>query len=402
MARMLRHQSWTHWACLRGIGMTDTNETNSDDRVFHLLSEESRVARSARMLDEKKRLNGGQRTDIAQRVLKFMEEHGLSQKTVAHEVGISTTTISEVLRNQYKGKTSDQQLVKLHNWLELAARRENIVRSKKWVETSVARDILWVAQITAETCKIGVVFGPAQLGKTFTLQSIEGEQRFGDPVLIRIDESRLRPFALCRAIAERFEVSDKGTFDRVFHRIIERLKDTKRMLMFDEIERSVFKTIEMIRDLHDQTRCPVLLCGKPAIYAKLGLRTMGDFTEVTDQLAARVVMRRDLTLRTRGENPEPLFSADDVRRLISQAELTVHVDPSAVKWLQDRASTLGMGGLGKALVCLYLACKLAFVKGDTVITAEHLEDVEDYSMGHEDAEAIAETVAQSSGMRRIV
>ncbi len=36
------------------------------------------------------------------------------------------------------------------------------------------------------------------------------------------------------------------------------------------------------------------------------------------------------------------------------------------------------------------------------ITADHLEDVEDLSMGHEDAEVFAEAVAQSSGMRRVV
>jgi len=354
------------------------------------------------MLDEKQRLSDGQRKDIAQRVLKFLEEHELSQKTVAREVGISTTTISEVLRNRYKGKTSDAQLVRLHNWLELASRRENIVGKKTYVETSVAREILQVAAIAAETCKIGVVFGPAQLGKTFTLQSIEGEQRFGDPVLIRVDESRLRPAALCRAIAERFELSVAGTFDRVFRRVVRRLAGTKRMLMFDECERATYKTLEMLRDLHDETGCPLLLCGKPAIYEKLGFRAMGDFSEVTDQLAARVVIRRDLTLRTRGENPEPLFSADDIQRLISKSELKVHVDSEAIKWLQDHASTLGLGGLGKALVCLYLAYKLAFVQGDNSITVRHLEDVEDLSMGHEDAEVVAEAVAHSMGIRRVV
>ncbi len=382
--------------------MNEPNEANRGDIAFDLLSEESRVARSARMLDENQRLEDGQRKDIAQRVLRFIDEHDLSQKTVAREVGISTTTISEVLRNQYKGKTSNQQLVKLHNWLELAARRENIIHSKRFVETSVAREVIQVASITAETCMIGVLFGPAHIGKTFTLQSIEGDQQFGDPVYIRIDESLLRPFALCRAIAERFDLSVNGTFDRVLRRLIQRLTGTKRMLIFDEVERAVYRTLELIRDVHDKTGCPVLLCGKPEIYEKLGFRHAGDFAKVTDQLAARVVVRRDLTLRTRGEHPEPLFTADDIRKLIKQSDLKLHVDQSAVKWLQDRASSLGTGGIGNALVCLYLACKVAFVQGDSAITAAHLEDVEDLSMGHEDAATVAEAVANSSGIRRVV
>ncbi len=225
--------------------------------------------------------------------------------------------------------------------------------------------------------------------KTFTLKAIEGDQRYGDPVLVRIDETLLRPFALCRALASRFELSIHGTFDTVFSRVVKRLTGTQRMIMFDEVERVAYRTLELIRDLHDLTGCPVLLCGKPTVYAKLGFRSVGDFSEVTDQLAARIVVRRDLTERTRGDNPEPLFTLKDIRNLVRGSQLKLHVTPDAEKWLQSRASTLGMGGIGKALVCFYLASKLAFVKGDATITAEHLEDVDHLSMGHEDAEEVA-------------
>lgn len=377
-------------------------KANDGDRPFDLVAQEGRVSRTARMLNENAKLKPNQRSDITERVLKFIEEQGLTQVAVAREVGISKTTISDVLRQQYAGKTSDAQLIKLHNWLELAARRENIVRTRKFVETTVARDILNVASMVAETCKIGVVFGPAQIDKTFTLKAIEGDQCFGDPILIRVDETLLRPFALCRALASRFELSQNGTFDAVFRRVVKRLVDTKRMLMFDEIERVAYRTLEMIRDLHDETGCPILLCGKPAIYSKLGFRQVGDFSEVTDQLAARIVVRRDLTERTRGNKPQPLLTREDIRKLVKQSELKIHVTPDAEKWLQSRASTLGLGGIGSTLVCLYLAFKLAYVKGDPKITAQHLEDVNDLAMGHEDAERIAEVVAESSGMRRVV
>ena len=44
----------------------------------------------------------------------------------------------------------------------------------------------------------------------------------------------------------------------------------------------------------------MLFAGKPCIYERLGFRDLGDFPEVTDQLASRIVMKRDLTERTRG------------------------------------------------------------------------------------------------------
>jgi hypothetical protein len=193
-----------------------------------------------------------------------------------------------------------------------------------------------------------------------------------------------------------------GTFDRVFRRIVKRLVGTKRCLIFDEVERSGYKTLEMLRDLHDETGCPVLLCGKPAIYGKLGFRSMGEFSEVTDQLAGRIVIRRDLTERTRGKNPQPLYSLEDIRQLIHQHDLQLKVEPEAVQWLQSRASALGMGGFGKAVICLYLACKVAFAEGADTITANHLEDVESLLVGHEDAQRVVEVMAESTGMRRVV
>ncbi len=61
-----------------------------------------------------------------------------------------------------------------------------------------------------------------------------------------------------------------------------------------------------------------------------------------------------------------------------------------------------MGGIGKAPVALHLAYKLAFTEGDGKITAQHLQDVDDLSMGHEDAERIAEVITEASGIRRVV
>ena len=92
----------------------------------------------------------------------------------------------------------------------------------------------------------------------------------------------------------------------------------------------------------------------------------------------------------------------DIRALITQSGLQLKVSADAEKWLQDRASTLGMGGIGKALVSLYLAAKVAYAKGDQVITSRHLDAVDSLVMGHEDAAAMSQAVAESSGMRRVV
>jgi len=128
------------------------NEQTGNDQAFEALSQESRVARTARMLDEKTSLQENQRTDIIERFFRFIEEHGYTQNAVARELNISSTTISDVLRRKWTGHSGDAHLVKIHNWMELAARRQNIVGKRKFVEHSVATEILQVAGIVAETC----------------------------------------------------------------------------------------------------------------------------------------------------------------------------------------------------------------------------------------------------------
>ncbi len=379
-----------------------TTPTPNEDQAFELVAQEGRIARTARMLDENDCLKPNQRADITERVLRFIEEHGITQAQVAREVGFSSSTISEVLRQRHVSKTGDRHLAALHNWLELAARRGEIIRSKRFVEITVAREIMLVAQTAAETCKIGVVYGPSHIGKTMTLEAIEGDQCFGDPVLIRVDEWLTRPLPLFRAMSERFELPSTGTFDTVGRRLVKRLADTKRMLIFDEADRLVYRSLESIRDLHDNTGCPILFAGKPAIYERLGFRHVDDFAERLDQMASRIIMRRDLTERTRGDNPQPLYTLQDIRKLIHQTGLKLDVSPDAEKWLQTRAGALGEGGIGKALARLYLAAKMAYAKGDATITSEHLEDVVGLSIGEEDAARMAEAVAQASGMRRVV
>ncbi len=378
----------------------DENQTN--DGAFESIQQEARIARTARMLDESASLKPNQRVDIIERCLKFIEETDYTQAAIARELDISSSTISEILRNRWKGKNGDKHLAHIHNWLELAACRENIVRSKKFVEHSVAREILGVARIAAETCKMAVIYGPARIGKTFTLEAIVDDPEFGSPSLIRVDESTVRPIPLCRVMCAEFKLRTTGTFDALLHRLVKRLDGTKRMLMFDEADRLCYRALETIRDLHDRTDCPILFSGKPKIYERLGIRELGEFSEVTDQLASRIVMSRDLTARTRGDDPQPLYTIEDIRNLIKATGLKLHVTPDAQKRLKDQACTLGMGGIGKALLCIYLAAKLAYAKGDAEITVEHLEDVVELTIGHEDAERIADAVAESSGMRRVV
>ena len=165
------------------------------------------------MLDEKAPLTPAQRVDIIDRCKKLIAESDYTQASIGRELGVSSSTMSDLLRNEWKGETGNRHIARLHNWMELAARRRGLLHSKRFVTTSVARAILTVARIVAESCKMGVVFGPSHIGKSFTLEAIEGEQTYGSPVLITVKEWIVRPLPLVREMCSRFDLSVHGTFD---------------------------------------------------------------------------------------------------------------------------------------------------------------------------------------------
>ncbi len=381
-----------------------TKQKSSRD-AFDLIGQDARVARTSRMIASDEPITTARRKDIRKRVIEYLEKHSITRATLARETAISPSVASEVLRGTYgvgKGIDDTKYLRRINNWMELHSRRQNVVHNKEFVETSVAREIITVAELTAETCKIGVVWGPAQIGKSFTLQSLHDSDRLGNPVYICVDEAHRTPLSVCQLILAAFGQKTWGKFGEASSRLFAHLNATKRMLMFDESDRLSYRALEFVRDLHDKTGCPILLAGKPAIYQKLGYRDIGTFTEVTDQLSSRVIIRRDLTERTRtidhdpNFKPQPLFTRKDIKALIKVANLDLKVHRDAIDWLQDRACSLGMGGFGKAKINLYLACKIALGSGHDTITAAHLDAVERTTIGAYDSDRVEATLEKSS------
>jgi DNA transposition AAA+ family ATPase len=395
------------------------HEENEHDRAqqggaFEALGQDGQRARTARMLGPDEKLTQAQCADIRERVLAYIDKHeDLNRAAVARQNRIAVSTLSDVLTGKY-GTRSGRKctdvpiLRRLNNWMEADSRRRNIIQQRAFVETAVAREIIQVAEIVSETCKIGVVYGPAQIGKSFTVAALEGSDRLGMPIVFRINQGHTSPKSLACMVCERIKLPTTYGLDRLTRSVVAKLKGTRRMLVFDEVERVNQRALEWIRDVHDETGCPVLLVGKPAIYQRLGLREMGSYREVTDQFRARVVIQRDLTLRTRrsgggdGDDTrkaEPLFSREDIRKLIKTASIKLRVTPDAIDWLQARACCLGGGGVGMTLIYVYLAYKVASAQGLDEINGELLAMVEDVTLGEEGMELVDQVVSDPGSAR---
>ena len=221
------------------------------------------------------------------------------------------------------GFDEDKFLAVLNNWTEVQAKRENIVTSTEFVEHAVAEEIMTVAEHTLETCTIGVVWGPARIGKSFTLKHMEGSPKLFYPILIRAGVTCRTPSQFARQLSAKIGISRGGSLDVLGRRLFDTLRDLERMVMIDEVDQMTQEGLEFIREMYDESGCAVFMAGKPVIYERLGYREVGTYREVTDQFAGRVGFRRDLTERTRdceGKPPrkaQKLYRREDIQALIT-------------------------------------------------------------------------------------
>ncbi len=167
------------------------------------------------------------------------------------------------------------------------------------------------AQAAAGLPRIGVMYGPSGYGKTvamgFTAQ--RSDAAYLEAKSIWTQRS------LLEAIAEEIGIrSLERSGPRILEQIIDQLNREPRGLIIDEMDHLVRKQhVEIIRDIHDATRIPILLVGEEALPSKLKAwerfhnrilvataaqpATDDDARKLRDHYCPRVAMADDLVER---------------------------------------------------------------------------------------------------------
>lgn len=143
-----------------------------------------------------------------------------------------------------------------------------------FIETSRVMAFREAANVVSDTEKgqpgLMLAWGKAGRGKTECAK--EYAIRNEKAVHIRVFED-WTPMAMLASICEELNGMRPGRMDISKRAIIEELDDSKRMLLIDEADRLNIKNIEHLRDIHDETGCPIVLIGEPSIYAQIKART---------------------------------------------------------------------------------------------------------------------------------
>jgi hypothetical protein len=184
-----------------------------------------------------------------------------SINAAAKAMNISSSALSQYLKGIYKGNV-DKVEKEVSSWLRLIQEREQLSGDTfEWVDGIKNSElVLGIARLTHLQKSIGVVIGRSGLCKTMALKKYASEHP--DTIYIEVDGAYSAKEVM-KEIAINCGGNGIGHLNHVKKQIIEKLKDSGRMIILDQAEYLSDKTLDIIRTIHDKAGVGLLLAGMP-------------------------------------------------------------------------------------------------------------------------------------------
>ena len=206
---------------------------------------------------------------LQQKLAEFKAKSGMNQTQLARSIGTSPASISMYLNGTYADKGGNYGTIepKIEAFLEVQeskAQREELVLG--FVSTKTTRRISEVMRDAHEAGDTVVIYGQAGLGKTQAVKNYCEK----NPAAILIEANpSFTALVLMRKLAAAAKVSTVGSLNDLFESVSDRLRDSGRLIVVDEAENLPLRALEIIRRLHDDTGCGLVLSGMPRLVANL-------------------------------------------------------------------------------------------------------------------------------------
>ena len=115
--------------------------------------------------------------------------------------------------------------------------------------------------------KMGLIYGEPGLGKSQTALWLACKY---DAIYLRVTNLMTGRWLLEEIAKEMDEIPRYLTSDN-FNLIVQKLKQKPQLIIVDEIDYLMnnLKTIEILRDIHDETNCPIIFVGMGLAHKKL-------------------------------------------------------------------------------------------------------------------------------------
>ena len=218
-----------------------------------------------------------------EKVIQYLKETGETQASLARSSNLSPTVVNQVLKNTYKGDM-EANLSKLEDVIQSRQEKASIqFKAPEFIYTTTAKKIfnaLTEAQ-SVSIPRILVLYGGSGIGKTISIKKHLEDNSTATLIEIRPDFTIK---AVLQTIAQEIGVAITGSNFDITNKIITKLKNSNRMIIFDEAEYLSSRSLDIIRRIYDQALIPIVLVGMPNLYHNIKSLRKG-----FEQIANRMV-----------------------------------------------------------------------------------------------------------------
>lgn len=228
---------------------------------------------------------------MKEKLKQYQIEKGLSQNQLASKLSVSPATLSLYYQDKYNGDVSKlEESIK-----QLLARDSQKIapQNSRFVPTKTAKYIFEVCALAHAENDCAIVIGEAGMGKTMALKEYANHNQ--GTILIEADPT-YSPKILVKTLAEALGLTPQGSIHEIMDDIVQKLKGSERLIIIDEAELLTYKSLEIIRRIHDKSGVGLILAGMPRLRANLR-GAKGEYK----QLYSRIGMQLDLKTRLSNE-----------------------------------------------------------------------------------------------------
>lgn len=256
------------------------------------------------------------------RFLRFKERFGETVETVAGLMGKSPEVITRYLKNDLDSHAKVLIQGTIRHFLDHHERSNPLPEGPVFSTTTVSRDIWEVLQWCGKAGMMGLITGPAGIGKTMTISKYK--KKHGNASIITLGIATKSVGAILEAIAQALGIKLYSRTNSVYlDRIGERLRETHRLLILDEMHFCDWAAFEAVRQIWDLSQSGIVYVGQERMLDQMKGKKN---TYLYDQCYSRIAVRRQVG----GD-----ISRDDVKLIAGS--FSAELDRRSIDFLHQKA-----------------------------------------------------------------
>ena len=246
--------------------------------------------------------------ELVKACICYMQEKNLSQVKFASKIGIGESTFSRWIKGNYPNGENIEKKVRDYFDKEEARSEIRTASDLCFVETNISDKVWQVLEYCRLQRTIGVIYGDAGIGKTFTMRMWEKDK--SDVIVVTACPAFSSPKPFLKLLSRELKTALTGGVDDIFIDILDKLDGSDKTIVIDEAQHLNRKTLELVRGINDITGVAIILIGNEMVYSKMVGKQQAEFAQLFSRLGMRNHVMTDMFTR---EDVEGIFegASDD-------------------------------------------------------------------------------------------